>query len=337
MDLSLPSLFAARRNAIFPSLGTTPALRTTKTSLLRPLRRLPLLGPAMIRHALIRRYASVLGAEPRLDPPVTFNEHILFEILTCRDPLLRVVADKLTVRDLIRNRVGPEYVVPLLGVWKNPHDIRWDCLPERFVVKPNHASLRHAIIKSRAEIDPSSLARQCQTWIDFDFFDECLEWHYRDLPRRILIEPLLVGPDGGPPPEAKVFTFGGRAEIIRLLTGSGETIRDQWFSRDGERLPLQTLTRPGEAELSNEMAAALVAVSERLAAGFRHIRVDFYLTDAGLRIGELTAFNVSGLQQFQPKEWDERLGALWPKHSIEQTPRGRACTVVDGKTAEAPC
>ena len=106
----------------------------------RWLRRAPVIGPWLIHAALVRRHAGIHGAAPRLDPPVTFNEHILHRILFDRDPRLKVLNDKLAVRDFIRARVGDAYVVPLLGVWRDPALVEWDRLPMPFVLKPNHSS-----------------------------------------------------------------------------------------------------------------------------------------------------------------------------------------------------
>ena len=93
-----------------------------------------------IANILRRRYKAAFGVLPRLNPPISFNEHILHRKIYDRDPRLRIVCDKLAVRRLIGERVGEEYVVPLLGVWEPPREITWHTLPQKFVLKPNHSS-----------------------------------------------------------------------------------------------------------------------------------------------------------------------------------------------------
>jgi len=49
-------------------------------------------------------YKEVLGYEPDLENPVTFNEKIQYKKLNDRDPLLPLTADKYRVRDYIKEK-----------------------------------------------------------------------------------------------------------------------------------------------------------------------------------------------------------------------------------------
>ncbi|WP_372621832.1 ATP-grasp fold amidoligase family protein [Falsiroseomonas sp.] len=280
---------------------------------LRLLRRLPLVGPPLVRATLLRRQHRATGERAQLDPPVTFNDHILHRMLYDRDPRLKVINDKLAVRQVIAGLAGPAFVVPLLGVWDDPERIDWERLPERFVLKSNHASGRFALVRNPAERDPAALAARARAWLSSDYFDESLEWGYRGLPRRLLAEPLLVGPDGGPPAELQVLTFGGRAHYYRIQTGQkgmgGRT--DTWYDPSGRRLEIRIGLRPSGVTATREEAETAMAAAERVSAGFAHLRVDFYLTGCGPRIGELTPYHRAGMTRWAQREWDERLGALW--------------------------
>ena len=54
-----------------------------------------------------------------LDNPKTFNEKIQWLKLYDRNPLKTKLADKYEVRDWIKEKIGEEYLIPLLGVWDN--------------------------------------------------------------------------------------------------------------------------------------------------------------------------------------------------------------------------
>ncbi len=278
------------------------------------LRRAPLLGPWLVRRELIRRYIGLHGVAPRLDPPVGFNEHMLYRMLNDRDPLLRRVNDKLEVREVIRERLGADYVVPLLGVWRDPAEVDWDRLRPPFVLKPSHSSGFPIFVRDNAGLDRAELADQARRWLAEDYFDIALEWGYRGLPRRLLAEPLLVGHDGAPPVEVHVFVFSGTAAILRLMTGhKTDDCREDCFDAQGTRLPVRLrLNRlPGNRVLEPAMARRLACLAERVAAGVSHMRVDFYLTDDGLRIGELTPYTLGGTMRPDPPEWDAIMGRMW--------------------------
>lgn len=280
----------------------------------QPLRRWPVLGPRLIRSWHLRRFQMVMGQPARLAPPAGFNDHIMVRILEDRDPRLKVVCDKIAVRDIIRERAGDAFLVPLLGIWSDPGAIAWEQLPERFVLKPSHASGYVAIVKDESDRDIPALTALARAWLKQDYFDQSLEWGYRGIPRRILAEPLLLGSDRQAPAEAQVFTFGGRSALIRVLTGTKETEdrRDNWFDASGARLPIHSLKiTPGDFELPPEVAREIVPVAERAAAGFAHLRVDFYLSDRGPLIGELTPYHGAGLNPWNSPTIDGYLGEIW--------------------------
>jgi hypothetical protein len=282
--------------------------------LLRLLRRTPILGTRLMRAELERRYQAVFGRLPNIDAPSGFNEWILHRTLYDRDPRLPVICDKLAVREFIRERAGTEFVVPLLGVWTDPASIPWETLPERFVLKPNHSSGPVALVRTDAERDPAALSARAAEWLKHDFFDVNFEWGYRNMPRRLLAEPLLTGPGGAPPAEMRILTFHGKAALIRVLTGEKRSPgwRSNWFDVEGRPMPISTAScATGDFVLATRDARRIAAIAERVSTGFSHLRVDFYLTDEGPKIGELTAYLGAGMTSWQPTEWDEKLGRLW--------------------------
>ena len=57
---------------------------------------------------------------------------------------------------------------------------------------------------------------------------------------------------------------------------------------------------------------AMIAAAEELSAPFPFARVDFYEVDGKPRFGEVSFYHNSGETRFDPPEWDEKLGQLWP-------------------------
>jgi hypothetical protein len=73
------------------------------------------------------------------------------------------------------------------------------------------------------------------------------------------------------------------------------------------------LTTPARPDIlpRPECLDELIALAERVAAGYDHVRVDFFETGDGLRIGEITLYSWSGLLPFRPAEADAILGSYW--------------------------
>ena len=53
-----------------------------------------------------------------------------------------------------------------------------------------------------------------------------------------------------------------------------------------------------------------IQLAKKLSANIPQLRVDFYVCNDKVYVGELTFFHWSGLMPFEPKEWDYKLGEL---------------------------
>lgn len=321
----LRPLSAAWR-AMLPVRRAVARLRDRSSPAPRPfLTDLPVLGPRLIRRELVRRHIAFTGRVPALDPPRGFNAHVINRILHDRDPRLKQVCDKIAARDLIRATLGDAVLVPLLGSWDDPLAVPWESLPLPFVMKPNHASGLFHFVTEREQVVPATLSALAASWLAIDHYRTAYEWGYRGIPRRLMVEPLLRGPEGDTPVESQVFCFGGKAAFVRIYTGGAVPAArtDNWFDPEGVRQPIALTTPIGDYVLDPALARRLAAMAEAVAAGWDHLRVDFFLTDQGIKAGELTAYNRAGLAIWQTEEMDLRLGRLWDEGATRLRDKGR--------------
>lgn len=87
-----------------------------------------------------KKYKARTGKKLNLDNPQTYNEKPQWLKLYDRNPRYTVMADKYLVREIVLERLGEEYLIPLLGVWDTPDEIDFESLPKQFVLKCNHNS-----------------------------------------------------------------------------------------------------------------------------------------------------------------------------------------------------
>lgn len=301
---------------------------TWRGGALRPwVLRLPVLGWRKIRRELVQRHRRKFGQELRLAPPRGLNEIIKHRMIFDRDPRLRLTCDKIAVRRLIAETVGAQHAVPLIGAWRDARDIPWKTLPLPVVIKPSQASGAYRILRRIDDKNLPALVREAERWLRIDYFDRFLEWAYRGLPRRVIAEPLIVSPDGSALIEVEVFVLAGRAAVVLCATGRKNTPGRcaEWYDRAGQQLDLigrapyiDTVLTPAQcARFRRQVQDAFPAaidLAERAARGFALLRVDIYLSDGGLRIGELTPYPAAGGGTYQPAGWDERLGQQFFEH-----------------------
>ena len=55
-------------------------------------------------------------------------------------------------------KIGEEYLIPILGVWDKFEDIDFKSLPERFVLKTTHASANIVIVKDKNNFNKKKYA-----------------------------------------------------------------------------------------------------------------------------------------------------------------------------------
>lgn len=85
------------------------------------------------------KYKERFSVYPDLKKPRNFNEKNNWRKLYDRKEIYTSMVDKYKFKEIIRKCVGDGYGFPLLGVWDKPEKIEWDILPEKFVLKCNHA------------------------------------------------------------------------------------------------------------------------------------------------------------------------------------------------------
>ncbi|HEU4622679.1 MAG TPA: ATP-grasp fold amidoligase family protein, partial [Burkholderiaceae bacterium] len=126
---------------------------------------------------------------PNYREPRTFNEHIQAYMLRSRNPLLKVAADKLAMREYIAREVGSEYLVPLLGVWLDASDVPLEKLPVPCVIKASVGSGMVLMVHDRDAATIKHCRKQMERWLKRDYSKLHREWAYENLPRRIIAEP----------------------------------------------------------------------------------------------------------------------------------------------------
>ena len=97
-------------------------------------------------------YFNCTGENLDLDNPKTYNEKLQWMKLYDDNSLKTILSDKYLVRNWIKEKVGEEYLIPLLGVYNNFDEINFKELPNQFVIKCNHGSGYNIIVKENSLI-----------------------------------------------------------------------------------------------------------------------------------------------------------------------------------------
>ena len=84
-----------------------------------------------------------------LKAPKSYNEKLQWLKLHWKQPEFTFMVDKYRVREVVKERIGEEYLIPLLGVYDSFEEIDFSKLPNQFVLKTNHDSQGVIVCKDK--------------------------------------------------------------------------------------------------------------------------------------------------------------------------------------------
>ena len=183
-------------------------------------------------------FQILLHYAPNLKKPETLNEKLQWLKLFYypENELAVRCTDKYEVRDYVASKGLQDRLTPLLGVWNNADEIRWDLLPEQFVLKCTHGCAYNIVCQSKRTFDPSAAAKQLSKWLKENFAAFNVELHYGKIAHhRIIAEQFL----GDNLIDYKFFCFHGTPRFFYV---SSDLIHDRqakmgFFDLSGEKIP----------------------------------------------------------------------------------------------------
>lgn len=261
--------------------------------------RAPLVGSARVRLLYWWRHRRAVDlADPQL-----FTEWIQHRKLYDRDARQPLLADKVSVKQWVAERLGPAWVIPTL--WQGRLLPPSPPSSPPFVVKARHGCGQNAFVRD-ATVDWPALRRRAARWTARRYGYWLDEWAYRHIPRGLLIEPFIGG--GDLPIDYKCFVFGGRVEFIQVHLDRERDHRwivmDRAWRRASSGGPDDDPAPPASLD-------AIVTAAETLARGHDFVRADFYDTGGHPLFGELTFYPGSGLYPVKPAALDRAMGEHW--------------------------
>lgn len=248
--------------------------------------------------------------------PQTLDEKIQWmKLHYYRDnALVRQCADKLHVRDYVASCGLDKILNPLIDVYRNPGEIAWDSLPQRFVLKWNFGAGGNYICREKQTVDRQAVERELAQFGKLAYHKLSVEPQY-DVEKRLLCEQFIDTASGGQPDDYKVYCFGGKALYVLCCHGRVGEQRPsfyffdrnwqlQRFNRQGMEAP-EGFTLPKPAGMDD-----LFRYAEILSKPFPFVRADFYLENGCIWFGELTFTPSGGFDTGRLPETDRYFGSL---------------------------
>lgn len=257
------------------------------------------------------RFKATIGKKLNLKDPKTFNEKLQWIKLYDRRPEYITLVDKYAVRQWIAERIGQEYLVPLLGKWDRAEDIDFDSLPDQFVLKCNHDSGGVVVCKNAASFDREAAREKLARQLKKNLYWWGREWPYKNVKPCIIAEQYLED-ESGDLLDYKFMCFNGQVKCSFICSDrfSGKGLHVTFFDLDWNVMPFERhYPRVKEGLPKPKQYEKMLQLATELSRDIPFVRVDFYEVNGQVYFGEMTLFPGCGFEEFTPESWDETLGS----------------------------
>jgi hypothetical protein len=223
-----------------------------------------------------------------------------------------ICADKLKVRQVVRDRVGEKYLIPLIFNTENPSDIRAEILPDYPVIlKLNHDSGGGIIVDDKNSADYPAIRAKLKSRMAQNYYLRGREPEYKSLKPRILVEKLMQDQSRNKLlNDYKIYCFDGIPYYIQTLRDRESGIKEDWYDLDWNHLDMRYYSDRSAIMARPTVFFEMLEIAKKLSEGFSYVRVDLYEVNGAVFFGELTFHPYSGFMHWKPESWDAKLGKL---------------------------
>jgi len=262
------------------------------------------------------------GHRLNLKNPQTFSEKIQWlKLYDRRDAYTRMV-DKYAVRSYITEKIGGEFLFPLLGVWDKFDDIDFESLPEQFVLKCNHDSGGLVICTDKSRFNERAAKKLFTRHLKINYYYGGKQWVYKNIIPKIIAEKYMTDESGTELKDYKFFCFNGEPKIIQVDFNRYTGHKRNFYTAEWNYTPVVLLykTYPDIQIPKPPYLAAMLDIAKTLSEDIPFVRVDLYAINGKVYFGELTFYPGSGYEKFLTPEWDGIFGD-WLALPAGGTPR----------------
>ena len=246
--------------------------------------------------------------------PQTYTEKLLYIKRNDHNPLMTLCADKYHVTEYLKQCGLESIQKEVYRVYSSPYEVDLSKLPERFFLKCNHGSRGNYLMDGNAAKKLSSIQKELALIMGRDYYWQSREWAYKGIKPCVICEEALLDSQGNLPVDYKFYCFHGRVEYFMVSVGEYEHhARNHKFGKDCKSVDYMfkaQTTLPESQVAIPDNIDDMVAISERLAQPFRHVRVDLYDVDGRIVFGELTFYSNGGFVCIPNENTELALGKL---------------------------
>ena len=243
-------------------------------------------------------YRIVMKEKLDLDNPKTFTEKISwYKLFYCpKNELIIQCSDKYMVRSFLEGLGLGDYLSELLGVWEDPKQINWDTLPQKFALKNSNGCGYNIVCRDKAHLDEQETKKLLRKWLNEHFGYFNAEPHYEVGSKRIICEKYIESAHLLPV-DYKIHCMNGAPKVLQVCDErTAKVTKYLYYDMEGHPLDFGKYPQKKDMDISTDMLADMNRICQMIAPYFPYVRIDFFVNNGKLQIGELTFSPSAGMK-----------------------------------------
>ena len=166
-------------------------------------------------------YYTTFGRKLNLQNPKEFNEKLMYLKLYnyLKNPTIWKCSDKYEVRNYALSKgISEDNLTKLYGIYKDPKEIDYEKLPNKFVLKCSHGCGFNYIVEDKAKMDIKDANKTLKKWKNKKVGYEGTELQYTHIKPTIMCEEFIESQKGELPFDYKLYCFKGIVKVVLVCS-----------------------------------------------------------------------------------------------------------------------
>ena len=256
-------------------------------------------------------YYQKTGKWLDLQNPRSFNEKIQWLKLYDNDNQKSSLSDRFQAHSFAKEKIGDNYIIPILGVYNSFDEIDFSVLPRQFVIKASQGHDFCIVVKDRNAFDKIEAKKVVNGWISTRHGKDCYEIQNQVAPK-IIIEKFIQQENETVSYIYMCYCFDGHVKYIQTKCVGNEhdyhtAIYDtQWNKQNWIYVPNSSWQKDNKKIKKPTQLEQMIILAEKLSSAFKFVRCDFYLfNNEKLYFDKMAFYPTSGIGEFVPSTNDK--------------------------------
>lgn len=258
------------------------------------------------KYFLFYKYRKTYGKNLNLKRPLTLSEKLQWIKLNDDNIEKKFFSDKLNAKEYVKGNFPTLKCAKVYQTGSKFEDLDFSSLPEKFIIKTNHAWKTNTFILNKNDLSEKELELFKKAYnkvlkINYAYWSY-YELQYKNIIPKIYAEEILIDGDKIQIiPNYEVYCFNGTPEFILYRN---KQLKQGIYNTKWEKLDFSIEYKSKADKERPIFLEEMINYSKKLSEKFNFVRIDFFEANNEIYFGEMTFTPYSGFIKYTPDIYD---------------------------------